>query len=62
MMLSCPSLRRRLSGKWKKLIEMCMLKTKESIKPAYYGLRSDWMAKRKCFRIAPGRAEKKVIQ
>lgn len=50
MMLSCPSLRRRLSGKWKKLIEVCTLKRKEPISE-HMGPKSDWMARRKCFRI-----------
>lgn len=47
MTLSCQSLRRRLSGKLKKLIEVRCEEEKGVKKPAHSGPRSDWMVKRK---------------
>lgn len=53
MTLSCPSLRKRLLEKSKKSIE-AHVEEERIRKAAREGLRSDWMVKRKCFRIETG--------
>lgn len=53
MTLSCPSLRRRLSGKLRKLIE-CHVEEEGVRKAARGGARSNWMVKRKCSRTETG--------
>lgn len=61
MMLSCPSLRRRLSGKWRKLIDA--QNGEERVQSlGCVRSRNNRMVKRKCFWMEEGGAQTEVTQ
>lgn len=61
-MLSCPSSRRRLSGKSKKLIDMYTSRRTESERSGLVGPRGVGKVKWKCFKNEVGRAQTKVLE